>query len=58
MKTSIITKKEVKNVLTPSVANEMVEKAFKAYGLGQVDMPAKSYLHFKGGDLRAMPAYL
>jgi len=58
MKTSIITKKEVKNVLTPSVANEMVEKAFRAYGLGQVDMPAKSYLHFKGGDLRAMPAYL
>jgi alanine dehydrogenase len=58
MKTSIITKKEVKDVLTPTVANEMVEKAFRAYGLGQVDMPAKSYLHFKGGDLRAMPAYL
>ena len=58
MKTSIITKKEVEHVLTPSVANEMVEKAFRAYGLGQVDMPAKTYLHFKGGDLRAMPAYL
>jgi alanine dehydrogenase len=58
MKTSIITKKEVENVLTPSVANEMVEKAFRAYGLGQVEMPAKSYLHFKGGDLRAMSAYL
>jgi alanine dehydrogenase len=58
MKTSIITKNEVKNVLTPSVANEMVEKAFRAYGLGQVDMPAKSYIHFKRGDLRAMPAYL
>lgn len=58
MRTSIITKKEVEKILTPSVANEMVEKAFRAYGLGHVDMPAKSYLHFKDGDLRAMPAYL
>lgn len=58
MKTSIITKKEIENVLTPSLANQMVEKAFKAYGRGQVDMPAKSYLNFKTGDLRAMPAYI
>ena len=58
MRTIIITKKGVENVLTPSVANQMVEKAFKAYGRGQVDMPAKSYLNFKNGDLRAMPAYL
>jgi alanine dehydrogenase len=58
MKTSIFTKKEVELVLTPPVANEMVEKAFMAYGDGQVEMPAKSYLNFKQGDLRAMPAYL
>ena len=58
MKTRIFTKKEVERVLTPPVANEMVEKAFLAYGNGQVEMPAKSYLNFKQGDLRAMPAYL
>lgn len=58
MKTMIITKNDVAKVLTPSVTNKTVEKAFKAYGLGQVDMPAKSYLYFKEGDLRAMPAYI
>jgi alanine dehydrogenase len=40
------------------VANKTIEKAFKAYGLGQADMPAKSYLTFKKGDLRSMPAYI
>ena len=58
MKTLIITKKDVAKVLTPEVANRTIEKAFKAYGLGQVDMPAKSYLSFKKGDLRSMPAYI
>ena len=58
MKTLIFTKKDVEKVLTPALANKTIEKAFKAYGLGQVDMPAKSYLYFKKGDLRSMPAYL
>lgn len=58
MKTLIITKKEVAKVLTPAVANKTVEKAFRAYGMGQVDMPAKSYLTFPKGDLRSMPAYI
>lgn len=58
MKTLIITKKEIEKVLTPALANRTVEKAFRAYGLGQVDMPAKSYLYFEQGDLRSMPAYL
>ena len=58
MKTLILTKKEVEKVLTPALANEIVEKAFRAYGLKQVDMPAKTYLTFKKGDLRAMPAYI
>lgn len=58
MTTLIITKKEVEKVLTPSLANRTVEKAFRAYGLGQADMPAKSYLNFMKGDLRSMPAYL
>ena len=58
MKTVIITKKEVAKVLTPAVANATVEKAFRAYGMGQVEMPAKSYLTFPKGDLRSMPAYI
>lgn len=58
MKTLIFTKKDVEKVLSPSVANKTIEKAFKAYGLGQADMPAKSYLYFEKGDLRAMPAYI
>lgn len=58
MKTLIFTKKDVEKVLTPAVANKTIEKAFKAYGLGQTDMPAKSYLTFKKGDLRSMPAYI
>lgn len=58
MKTVILTKKDIKKVLTPSVTIKAVTKAFKAYGLGQVDMPPKNYLHFKKGDLRTMPAYI
>jgi alanine dehydrogenase len=58
MKTLIITKRQIEKVLTPALANRTVEKAFRAYGMGQVDMPAKSYLYFEQGDLRAMPAYL
>lgn len=58
MKTLIFTKKDVEKVLTPSVANKTIERAFKAYGLGQADMPAKSYLYFEKGDLRSMPAYI
>ncbi|MFH1490547.1 MAG: ornithine cyclodeaminase family protein [Pseudomonadota bacterium] len=58
MKTLIITRRDVEKILTPKLANRMVEKAFKAYGLGMVEMPPKSYLHFKKGDLRTMPAYV
>jgi alanine dehydrogenase len=58
MRTLIFTKKDVEKVLTPSVANKTIEKAFKAYGLGQADMPAKSYLYFEKGDLRSMPSYI
>ncbi len=58
MKTVMITRRDVKKILTPALANETVESAFRAYGLGQADMPAKSYLHFEKGDLRSMPAYI
>jgi len=37
-----------------------VEKAFHDHGMGQTQMPPKSYLYFPryDGDLRTMPAYL
>lgn len=56
MKTLILTKKDMASILTPALANRTVEKAFRAYGLGLVDMPPKSYLYFPKGDLRSMPA--
>ncbi len=58
MDTLLITSKEIYSVLTPATANRIVEKAFRAYGSGKADMPPKSYLHFKKGDLRSMPAYI
>jgi len=58
MKTLLLTQKDIASVLTPALANDTVEKAFRAYGLGQVEMPAKSYLYFPAGDLRSMPAYI
>ena len=58
MKTVILTKKEIQKILTPAVTLRAVTKAFKAYGSGRVEMPPKSYLYFKDGDLRTMPAYI
>lgn len=58
MKTLLLTEQDIKKILTPHVANETVEKAFRAYGMGSVDMPAKTYLYFPKGDLRSMPAYI
>lgn len=56
MKTLLLTQKDVASVLTPALANATVERAFRAYGLGLTQMPAKSYLYFPKGDLRSMPA--
>ena len=58
MKTLILTRQDIEEILTPSAANDIVEKAFRAYGAGLVDMPPKSYLYFPKGDLRSMPAYV
>jgi alanine dehydrogenase len=58
MKTLILTRHDVEKILSPSVANETVEKAFRAYSRGCAKMPPKSYLYFPKGDLRSMPAYI
>lgn len=58
METLIFTRDEIESILTPSLAIKAVHRAFKACALGQADMPPKSYLYFKKGDLRTMPAYI
>jgi len=58
METLILTQKEIKSLLTMEDALKAVEHAFKMHGMNAVQMPAKIYLDFEKGDLRAMPAYL
>ncbi|MBO8181350.1 MAG: alanine dehydrogenase [Archaeoglobus sp.] len=58
METLILTQKEIKGLLTMEDALNAVEHAFEMHGLNAVQMPAKIYLEFQKGDLRAMPAYL
>ncbi|ODS32852.1 MAG: L-lysine cyclodeaminase [Candidatus Scalindua rubra] len=56
--TFLITAKDVQSVLTYPLSLKTVEAAFKAFGQGKAYLPPKSYLTFKDGDLRSMPAYI
>lgn len=56
--TLLITAKDVQSVLTYPLSLKTVEAAFKAFGHGKAYQPPKSYLTFKYGDLRSMPAYI
>jgi alanine dehydrogenase len=58
METLILTQDEIKELLTMKDALDAVEHAFEMHGKNMVQMPAKIYLEFEKGDLRAMPAYL
>jgi alanine dehydrogenase len=51
---------DVISLLTIDDAIAAVERAFFDHGMGQTQMPPKSYLNFTkyDGDLRTMPAYL
>ena len=55
-----LTEETVRSLLTMDEAIIAVEKAFQDHGMGQTQMPPKSYLYFSryDGDLRTMPAYL
>jgi alanine dehydrogenase len=55
-----LTEEETRSLLTMDEAIIAVEKAFYDHGMGQTQMPPKSYLYFSryDGDLRTMPAYL
>ena len=56
--TYLITAKEIQPLLTYPLSLKTVEAAFKAFGQGRASQPPKSYLTFKDGDLRSMPAYI
>ena len=56
--TLFITAKDVQSVLTYPISLKTVEAAFNAFGQGKAYQPPKSYLTFKYGDLRSMPAYI
>ncbi len=58
--TLMLTRSEVRKLLTMEMTLAAVETAFLAHGHGQARMPSKIYLDLPEyqGDFRAMPAYL
>lgn len=58
--TLYLTQKDVESILSMKDAVDAVESGFKEMGLGQIEMPARVYLHFEkhNGVLIAMPAYI
>jgi alanine dehydrogenase len=58
--TYLIKRSDVEKALTMKDCVDAVEKAFRLYGEGKVQMPPKAYLYFTefSGDLRCMPAYI
>lgn len=58
MPTYIIRKSDIEDIFGMSDYISIIEKAFRLYGKGKTQMPAKVYLTFDKGDLRCMPAYI
>jgi alanine dehydrogenase len=60
MKTLILTREDVRAILTMEAAIPAVEAAFAAHGRGETIMPPKLYLPLEKhhGDFRAMPSYM
>jgi len=60
LKVLLLSRAEIEGLISMHEALEAVEGAFRAKGLGKVQMPPKSYVYFKSydGDFRVMPAYL
>lgn len=60
MKILFISRTEIEELLLMHDVIRAVEEAFRAKGLGKVQMPSKSYVYLDryGGDFRVMPAYL
>ncbi len=60
MRTLLLTRKEIRPLLTMQDAINAVRLGFEEKGHGRVEMPSKLYLHYPkyGGDLRCMPTYM
>ena len=60
MKILLLSRNDVEEIISMREVIEAVEEAFRAKGLGKVQMPPKSYIYFNRyqGDFRVMPAYL
>ncbi len=58
--TLILGQKDIKKLVDAKKSIEVIEDAFREYGLGRAQMPAKIYLDLSkyAGDFRAMPAYI
>ncbi|UQA57599.1 ornithine cyclodeaminase family protein [Polyangium aurulentum] len=58
--TLLLSRSDVRALLSMAAAIAAVEAAFAAHGEGRTQMPPKVYLDLEdfGGDLRAMPAYV
>ncbi len=56
----LLSRKQIERLLTMREAIDAVEEAFRAKGLGKVQMPPKSYVFLRRyhGDFRVMPAYV
>jgi alanine dehydrogenase len=59
-KTLILDRESIEKIARIKESIGVVESAFREFGLGKVEMPAKIYLHLDRycGDFRAMPAYI
>lgn len=57
-KTLLLKQSDIKNFIKMKEVIDVVETAFKAFALRDVQMPAKEYLFFSDGDLRIMPCYV
>jgi ornithine cyclodeaminase/alanine dehydrogenase-like protein (mu-crystallin family) len=56
VKVLLIPRKDVEGIATMKEIMEVVEDAFRAKGLGEVQMPPKVYVNFPNGDFRVMLA--
>lgn len=60
METVLLASGDLEEVMVQAEVNEVVEEGFRAHGLGNVEMPAKSYVPLDrySGDMRSMPCYV
>lgn len=59
-RTLLLRRKDVRKIVSIKEAVSAIERVFKSFGRGRVQMPPKLYIHLHKhkGDFRAMPAYV